>query len=89
MSRWVGQWDRIVVVGVDDFFSLSLSHTHTHYIYIYIYIYNVPMIDNWHFFVKYLFILKSKVQQFQILFPKFQQLKNSYAKYTLCCVFVI
>ncbi len=47
------------------------------------------MIDNLHFFVKYLFILEKKVQQFQILFPKFQQLKNRYAKYTLCCVFVI
>jgi len=47
------------------------------------------MIDNWHFFVKYLFILENKVQQFQILFPNFHQLKNRFAKYTLCCVFVI
>jgi hypothetical protein len=37
MSRWVGGWDRILVVGVDDFLSLSLSHTHAHYMYIYIY----------------------------------------------------
>jgi hypothetical protein len=31
------------------------------------------MIDNWHFFN----------------FSNFQQLKNKYAKYTLCCVFLI
>ncbi len=33
----------------------------------------VPMIDNWHFFN----------------FSDFQKLKNKYAKYTLCCVFLI
>jgi hypothetical protein len=47
------------------------------------------MTDVWHFFAEYLFILESKVWQFQIEFSKFQQLRNKYAKDILCCALVI
>jgi hypothetical protein len=49
----------------------------------------IPKTHNWHFFVKYLFILDINFfDKFIFNFLEFQQLKrNKYAKYTLCWVF--
>ncbi len=47
-----------------------------------------PIIDVQFFFVKYLFIWKMMLGRFKFHFSNFQHMRNNYAKYTLCCVFV-
>jgi hypothetical protein len=49
----------------------------------------VPSIDVQHFLVKYLLFKSLSLINFKFQISKFQHMKNNYAKYTFCCVFVI
>jgi len=52
------------------------------------YIVSILMIDSKHFFVEYLFTLKSKVQQLQNEFSKISTIEEWACKVHLHCVFV-
>jgi hypothetical protein len=49
----------------------------------------MPTTDEGHFFAKYFFILETRFDSFKFNFLGFQQLRNKYAKYILCCAFVV